>query len=320
MQYTLNHPSIAPRPLRRTWPIVLLLLTWLSGCDLALTPATMVPVGQAGVTLSLADGFQLTVPPEAVETAFLLKPVALSADTFSTTTGGTLPEDQRLHGRIYQLQVEGQPPSHLHLSLPLDNETVTQPATVDVYGRSDDIWRPLSGWVDQEANLLTVRIDEMPDFIAIMTLPEPEPVAVAQIATPTPTPTLSPTPTPRPPTATPTPIPPPPTPRPPSNNCPDPANTNITYPLNGQTIQGIVPFMGTAHLNNLVYYKFEYKPAASPTWQYLTQFDYTWVQNDKLMDFYTSTIAPGLYDFRLIVIDKSGNYPPPCEIRVTVRR
>ena len=39
-----------------------------------------------------------------------------------------------------------------------------------------------------------------------------------------------------------------------------------------------------------------------------------------LKDFFTTTIAPGAYDFRLIAVDRSGNYPPPCEIRLTVQR
>jgi photosystem II stability/assembly factor-like uncharacterized protein len=147
-------------------------------------------------------------------------------------------------------------------------------------------------------------------------------------ATPTPTPaapqpTLTSTP---PPTRTaarpqPTPSAQPPlgTPAPPPANCPDP-RAAITSPANGATIQGIVPFVGTASLDNLVYYKFEYKPADAPTWQFLTQVDGKSVTGDKLMDFYTTTIAPGVYDFRLLVVDRTGNYPPPCEIRVTVQR
>jgi hypothetical protein len=38
------------------------------------------------------------------------------------------------------------------------------------------------------------------------------------------------------------------------------------------------------------------------------------------MDFYSDTIAPGVYDFRLIAIDQTGNYPPPCKIQLTVER
>ena len=94
----------------------------------------------------------------------------------------------------------------------------------------------------------------------------------------------------------------------------------ITYPANGATISGVTNFLGTANVPDQAYYKFEYKPASSPTWQYLTQFEGKTVVNDKLMDFFTTTIAPGVYDFRLIAVERSGNYPAPCEIRLTVQR
>ena len=105
----------------------------------------------------------------------------------------------------------------------------------------------------------------------------------------------------------------------PSAACADP-RMRITYPANGATISGVTNFIGTANLPDQTYYKFEYKPADGSTWQYLTQFDGKAVVNDKLMDFFTTTIAPGVYDFRLIAVDRSGNYPPPCELRVTVQR
>lgn len=105
----------------------------------------------------------------------------------------------------------------------------------------------------------------------------------------------------------------------PSAACADP-RVRITYPANGATISGVTNFIGTVALPDQVYYKFEYKPASSPTWQFLTQFNDKAVMNDKLMDFFTTTIAPGVYDFRLIAVDRSGNYPPPCEIRLTVQR
>jgi hypothetical protein len=44
------------------------------------------------------------------------------------------------------------------------------------------------------------------------------------------------------------------------------------------------------------------------------------VKDDKLIEFHSTTIPPGAYDFRLIVVDTSGNYPPPCETTLTVRR
>jgi photosystem II stability/assembly factor-like uncharacterized protein len=160
----------------------------------------------------------------------------------------------------------------------------------------------------------------MDNLVTVTPIPTP--------AAPPPTFTSTPPPSAQPPLGTrtaarpqPTPSPQPPfgTPAPPSANCPDPRAV-ITSPANGATIQGIVPFIGTASLDNLVYYKFEYKPADAPTWQFLTQVDGKSVTGDKLMDFYTTTIAPGVYDFRLLVVDQTGNYPPPCEIRVTVQR
>jgi sugar lactone lactonase YvrE len=105
----------------------------------------------------------------------------------------------------------------------------------------------------------------------------------------------------------------------PSAACADP-RLRIIYPANGATISGVTNFIGTANLPDQTYYKFEYKPADGSTWQFLTQFDGKAVVNDKLMDFFTTTIAPGVYDFRLIAVDRSGNYPPPCELRVTVQR
>jgi len=105
----------------------------------------------------------------------------------------------------------------------------------------------------------------------------------------------------------------------PAAACPD-GRARITYPANGAAISGVTNFLGTANVPDQAYYKFEYKPASSPTWQYLTQVEGKTVIEDKLMDFFTTTIAPGVYDFRLIVVDRSGNYPSPCEIRLTVRR
>ena len=101
--------------------------------------------------------------------------------------------------------------------------------------------------------------------------------------------------------------------------CSDP-RVRITYPVNGATISGVTNFIGTANLPDQAYYKFEYKPADGSTWQFLTQFDGKAVVNDKLMDFFTTTIAPGVYDFRLIAVDRSGNYPAPCELRLTIQR
>jgi hypothetical protein len=126
----------------------------------------------------------------------------------------------------------------------------------------------------------------------------------APSATPPPAPT-------QPPAAPPTPALPP--------DCPD-ARATIKYPRDGDTIRGNVHFLGTADLPNLRKYIIEYRPAGDTNWRFLLVKDFTWVKNgDVLFTFVTSTIPPGTYDFRLTVVDMTGNYPDPCEVTVTVR-
>ncbi|MBC8252900.1 MAG: PQQ-binding-like beta-propeller repeat protein [Ardenticatenia bacterium] len=131
--------------------------------------------------------------------------------------------------------------------------------------------------------------------------------------------TLS-TPTSRPPIPTPTPRPPTPTPTPrplnPLPNCPDP-NARITYPRMGDWISGVVPFEGSANVPNFQYYKFEYRSVGEEAWRFLVRFDQP-VTNGTLMEWHTHTVPKGEYELRLTVIDRSGNYPEPCVVRVRV--
>ena len=98
----------------------------------------------------------------------------------------------------------------------------------------------------------------------------------------------------------------------PAAACPD-LRARIIYPANGATISGVTNFLGTANVPDQAYYKFEYKPASSPTWQYLTQVDGKTVTDDKLMDFYTTTIAPGRVR---LPVDRGG---PVRQLSRTVR-
>ena len=35
---------------------------------------------------------------------------------------------------------------------------------------------------------------------------------------------------------------------------------------------------------------------------------------------YSGAYAPGTYTLRLVVVDQTGNYPPPCRVIITVQR
>jgi hypothetical protein len=149
-------------------------------------------------------------------------------------------------------------------------------------------------------------------------LPKP-----TQTATPTasPTspfnPTYSPSPLPMP-TAT-RPLFPPPSGTPkPTAQCPN-AGAQITSPAMDSLVGGTVSFLGTASIPDFSYYKFEYRPDEAATWAFVMRALKSQV-NDVLMEWDTSALSPGVYWLRLVVVDSTGNYVEPCQVRVTVMR
>jgi hypothetical protein len=157
-------------------------------------------------------------------------------------------------------------------------------------------------------------------------------VEAAPEVTPTPTVLLQPTPTPSPgaPTETPMPTatrrPPPPqatpipevTPTreviPPS--CPNP-QAKLTSPGINAVLSGAVQIFGSASIPDFDYYKFEFRQTGSPDWAWLQSYN-TPVADGLLGMWDTSALPAGTYGFRLVVVDKTGNHPPPCEVTVTI--
>lgn len=103
----------------------------------------------------------------------------------------------------------------------------------------------------------------------------------------------------------------------PSNNCPN-EHARIVNPRNGATLRGAVAFTGAADIGNLSYYKLEARPESNSDWKAV--FQRTTPVNGELMLWDTTTTAPGRYQVRLVVVDKTGNFPEPCLISVTVAR
>ena len=139
--------------------------------------------------------------------------------------------------------------------------------------------------------------------------PTPTPTATATRLRPT-RPALLPTPT-----ETPTPkaaVAPPP-------QCPNPA-ARLTAPGAGATVSGVVQFTGTANVENFQYYKLELGVGPSPTeWAFLFSRE-TPVVDGPLGSWDSSTVSPGTYTIRLVVVDRTGNYPPPCQVTLQVVR
>jgi len=111
---------------------------------------------------------------------------------------------------------------------------------------------------------------------------------------------------------------PPPTAPPPAPVCPNPL-ARLTAPVPGMTVSGAVQILGTANLSNFDYYKVEYCAAEKPReWGLITTLRRDPVAGGLLDVWDTTAFSNGTYRLRLVVVDNTGNYPDPCEIRVTV--
>jgi len=148
-------------------------------------------------------------------------------------------------------------------------------------------------------------------------MPTPSPSPAPPTITPTPTPTRV-RPTPRPqeePTETPAPTV---TAAPPLSICPHP-DVQITSPGMDAVLNGPVQILGTANIPNFQYYKVEVGPGENPTsWSIFSDIHKSRIAGGLLDIWDPSAYPPGVYKLRLTVVDNTGNYPLPCEVRVIV--
>ena len=102
-----------------------------------------------------------------------------------------------------------------------------------------------------------------------------------------------------------------------SSGCDNPDAT-LTAPKSGQRIAGSFEVDGTANIPNLAFYKYEISGAGTNgEWLSLGVGTDPKV-NEKLGSFDATAREPGNYAFRLVVLDSSGNFPPPCVVTVTI--
>lgn len=91
----------------------------------------------------------------------------------------------------------------------------------------------------------------------------------------------------------------------------------ITAPQDGSEISGVVIVMGTAHISNFGFYKFEVARPGETIWLPV-QAGQVSKQNQELGQWDTRTLASGDYMLRLVVSDNQGVEMPPCVIRVRI--
>jgi LysM repeat protein len=97
-------------------------------------------------------------------------------------------------------------------------------------------------------------------------------------------------------------------------NCDDPLRRMVNIAPDS-TLRGTFAIIGTAQHEDFQFYKIEIRADGSDLWQNIVTRS-TPVDSGVLATFNTALLPSGLYWLRLTVVDKTGNFPPPCEVRV----
>lgn len=100
-------------------------------------------------------------------------------------------------------------------------------------------------------------------------------------------------------------------------NCLNPG-VRISEPGTGATVSGVIQIVGTANLPDFWYYKFEFRGNGFGDWTFIQRFD-TPINGGILGAWDTRSVPSGDYEFRLVVVEKTGNYPEPCVLLLSVR-
>jgi hypothetical protein len=101
-----------------------------------------------------------------------------------------------------------------------------------------------------------------------------------------------------------------------------PGQMIISSPLPGQEVSGNTTLRGIINIQNFGFYKYEFAPQGSEEWKTIAAGDK--INPDKepadwqLGAWNTSTLTPGDYQIRLVVIDNLGTVLPPCIVPVRV--
>ncbi len=102
-----------------------------------------------------------------------------------------------------------------------------------------------------------------------------------------------------------------------SSGCDNP-NATLTAPKMGERIAGAYEVHGTANIPNLAFYKYEISGVGTNGEWLSLGVGTKPVVDGALGTFDATAREPGNYAFRLVVLDSSGNFPPPCVITVTL--
>ncbi|MEA4907247.1 MAG: hypothetical protein GYA17_16865 [Chloroflexi bacterium] len=92
-------------------------------------------------------------------------------------------------------------------------------------------------------------------------------------------------------------------------------------PLSGDEISGSVELMGTVNMADLSFYKYEFAPAGSDTWETIAAGDSTRIEENLGGEgslWYIGDKTPGDYQLRIVAINRQNVALPACTISVRI--
>lgn len=93
----------------------------------------------------------------------------------------------------------------------------------------------------------------------------------------------------------------------------------ITSPVAGAAVSGQVSVEGEANILDFAQYKFEISgPATGEAWAVVGTYTLP-VISGYLGSWDSTSLLPGSYTLRLVVLNIAGNYPTPCEVPIVIQ-
>jgi hypothetical protein len=89
-------------------------------------------------------------------------------------------------------------------------------------------------------------------------------------------------------------------------------------PISGDEVTGSVPLIGTINVQNMGFYKYEYRQKGREDWIPIAAGNKVIIESELGGNWNTAQLEPGLYELRIVVSDNQNNLFQPCVIEVKV--
>ncbi|MCC7164762.1 MAG: cellulase family glycosylhydrolase [Anaerolineae bacterium] len=146
--------------------------------------AGYIAVNSKGATVTEADGFEITIPEDAVRNGTSLRLSTMSLDNFlNSELARTLPLYLEPRGPLYQVALQGEQPQETNLIVPIPLE-IESFDTMDLYALWNQRWFKIPFTIHAADEILEATLNFAPEAVVVVdTLPR-APVIAASIPNP----------------------------------------------------------------------------------------------------------------------------------------